>query len=178
MPSIKDLIELMGTSWPISLGLLLASASMLLADHLGLPYLASLPAWAPGAAFTVAVFSGATLTVSIIKSTISLICRPFDRRRRRKRQANHVAALADLSNDEGYILAWAVANRTQVISAPYFNATVKALITKGYLLMPPGSHSPVETPFLIPDHIWEAIKADLRDANLGDLVGARPFDRW
>lgn len=178
MPSLKDLMEFMGASWPIALGVLLASGGMLYADHLSLPYLASLPKWAPGAAFVAALFSGSVLIVAALKSIINMASEPFRKKRRLASQAEHIAGLNDLPDAERYILAWAIANSTQVIAAPYFNAHIKGLITRGYLITPPGSHSALETPLWIPDHIWQALKEALRGEDLSKFVGARPFDRW
>ncbi|OAV52473.1 hypothetical protein A6U98_27135 [Rhizobium sp. WYCCWR10014] len=178
MPSLKDLMEFMGASWPIALGVLLASSGILYADNVASSYLASLPKWAPGAAFVAALFSGSVLIVSALKSLINLARKPFMRKRRLAWQAEHVAGLEDLPDSERYILAWAIANSTQVVAAPYFNAHVKGLITRGYLLTTPGSHSINETPLLIPDHIWKALKEGLQGENLSALIGVRPFDRW
>lgn len=178
MPSLKDLMEFMGTSWPIALGLLLASVGLLCADYFAFPYVASLPTWAPGAAFITALLSGSVLIVSVIKMIIDLVSAPFAKRRRLAWQAQHAAGINDLSDPEKLILVWALANSTQVFAGPYFDGNIKALIARGYLSIPPGSHRTDETPLQIPNHIWSALKADLGDEDLSPLIGQRPFRRW
>jgi hypothetical protein len=175
---LKELTEFMGTSWPIALGVLLASNGLLLADHLGLEYVAALPTWALGAAFTGALLSGSALIVAIIRWILDAINRPIRKRRRIGRQAEHINALNDLPEEEGVILAWAIANGTQVVSVPYFNAHVKALMTKGYLILSPGSHHSNETPMLIPDHIWKVLAEESKGEDLSGLKRVKLFSRW
>lgn len=168
----------MSTSWQIALGLLLASLGILTADYFDLPYLTSLPSWLPGAAFIGAILSGSVLGVAIARTAIEMAAAPISLRRRLERQAKHVEGLGDISQPEQFLLAWAVANRTQVFSGDYFNEHVKALLARGYLSVPAGNHLTNKTPLRIPDYIWEALKNDLRDQDLSQLVGLRPFDSW
>jgi hypothetical protein len=178
MPSIKDLLEMMSTSWPVALGLLFASSGILLADYFALSYLASLPKWLPGAAFIVAICSASVLAVSVARAVLEMACVPFARRRRLKRQAEHIAGIEDISEPEKWLLAWAIANQTQVFSGDFFNEHVKALMARGYIRVPAGPHLTDKTPLHIPDHIWAALKERLRGEDLSKLFGARPFDRW
>jgi hypothetical protein len=178
MPSIKDLIELMSASWPVALGLLLASAGILTADYLHLPYLASLPAWLPGSAFVIGILSGSVLVVAIIRELIRWAKAPFIRRRRLRSQREHLKRLHDLSEAERWLLAWAVANRRQVFSGDYFNEHVTTLLARGYLRVSSGSHLSNNMPLHIPDHVWEAINKGFSSQDLSELVGLRPFDRW
>lgn len=178
MPSIKDFIDMMSTSWPVALGLLLASSGVVLADIYSVAYIEALPSWLPGGAFVLGICSGSVLLVTIFRSALELAAAPFKRKKRNAIRAKHVEGLNNISDPEQWILAWAFANRTQVISADYFNETIKALITKGYLVVPAGQHLPNKMPLRVPDHIWEAISSELQNEDLSHLVGVRPFDRW
>jgi hypothetical protein len=178
MPSIKDFLEMMSTSWQVALGLLFASSGLLVADQYSVSYLASLPTFLPGAAFIIALCSGSVLLVATVRGLVRLIKKPFQRRRLIAMQSRHAEAVHDLSDAEKWILAWALANRTQVISANFFDATIKALIARDYLIVPPGPHRSDETPLRIPDHVWAVLKRDLQNEDLSSLVGVNPFRRW
>ncbi|WP_157813649.1 hypothetical protein [Sinorhizobium meliloti] len=174
---MKDLLEAMTASWPVALAVFLAGAGILGGYHFDMRYLTALPAWLPGAAFIATLCSASVLTVAIIRSALQLITRPFRRRAREKWQAQHIAALDDLPEPEAFLLAWAVANKTKVFSAPYFNPHTKALVAKGFLSIPPGNHRTDEMPFAVPDYIWDVLKEQLQEADIGQLRGLRPFDR-
>lgn len=119
------------------------------------------------------------MIVALLQQTIGLAMRPIRRRRYKAAEAAHVESLNDLPQPEMWLLAWAVANQTQVFAGPYFNPYIKALIAKGLLQIPGGHHHTDETPLLIPDHIWKALKDDWKNQpQLQELVGLRPFDRW
>lgn len=179
MPSLKDIVEAMGASWPAALAIFIASVALLGADHLEMRYLQALPSWSLGAAFISAITSGSILIVALLQQTIGLAMRPIRRRRYKAAEAAHVESLNDLPQPEMWLLAWAVANQTQVFAGPYFNPYIKALIAKGLLQIPGGHHHTDETPLLIPDHIWKALKDDWKNQpQLQELVGLRPFDRW
>lgn len=179
MPSIKDFVEAMSTSWPAALAIFIAGASILISDYVGLKYLETLPNWMPGVAFLVTVLSGGILAVALLQSVATLAMRPIWQRRFKAAQRSQIADLENLPEPEALLLAWAVANRTQVFSGPYFNPHIKALIAKGLLTIPPGHHHSDEIPLQIPDHIWTAVKDDTKDEPLlQELVGLKPFDRW
>ena len=181
MPSFKDLLELLSASWPVALAVMLAGLAILggYEFELTAKYLSSLPDWTPGAAFVAVAIGGAILLAALARSVVDVAARPMRRRRSAQWRKAHIDGLVDLSDPEKGLLAWAYANRTKIFSAPYFNPVTKALTAKGYLLIPPGSHHTDETPFEIPDHIWEAVKDDLKDDDLTELVGFMPFkNRW
>lgn len=181
MPSIKDFVEAMGATWPAALAIFLAGIAVLASERFELHYLATLPSWVPAAAFIAVVLSGSVLAVAAVRAVIDLARGPIRRRRQARYYAEHVAMLDDLPAQEAMLLAWAVANSTQVISAPYFNPHIKALAAKGYLQILAGSHRPHETPFRIPSHIWKALKSEAeKDPEaLRPLIGQRPFQgRW
>lgn len=157
---------------------LIASTGLLSADYFQLSYVKSLPGWVLGVTFILLVLSGSVLTVSLIRWVIEAIEKPIRRKRRARWEAEHVAAINELPNDEGYILAWAVANQMQVFSAPYFNADIKALMAKGYLFNVPGSHAAHQVPFMIPEYIWRYLKQSCEGEDMSRFVGQRPFSRW
>ncbi|MCW8283929.1 hypothetical protein K7A42_23785 [Agrobacterium sp. InxBP2] len=177
MASFKDLLDLLSASWPVALALLLAGLAILCGYEFELTakYLRSLPEWTPGAAFVAVAIGGAILFAALAQAVVEVAARPVRQRRSAQWRKAHIDGLEDLSDPEKGILAWAYANRTKVFSAPYFHPVTKALTAKGYLQIPPGSHHSDETPFEIPDHIWEAVKDDLRDDDLTELVGLMPF---
>lgn len=76
-------------------------------------------------------------------------------------------------------MIWAYANGTQVISAPYFDPRVKALAAKAYLSVVPGNHHTDNTPFMIPDHIWNYMKSsNTSEEDLAAYREGSPFSRW
>lgn len=176
LPTLKDIVDAMEASWPAALAIFIASSAVLISGHLGLTYLETLPDWFPGAVFLAAVASGSILFVAIFQSAIGLAMRSIRVRRYKAAETAHLETVKELPPPEIALLAWAVANRTQVFTAPYFNPHVKALIAKGILTIPGGHHHTDETPLFIPDHIWKALKEDAKDSpHLQQLVGLKPF---
>ncbi|MDX0178616.1 hypothetical protein [Sinorhizobium meliloti] len=175
MPSIKDLLEAMTASWPVALAVFLAGASILGGYHFDIHYLTALPDWLPGVTFIATLCSASILTVTITRSILELVTRPFRRKAWEEWQAKHIAGLDELPEAEALLLAWAVANKTRVFSAPYFNPHTKALVAKGLLTIPGGSHHTDEMPFEVPDHIWGALKENLTKTDLRPLQGLHPF---
>ena len=178
MPSLKDIVDAMSASWPAALAIFVAAAAIMGADQFDVQYMDTLPSWSVGAAFLGSILSGSILVVALARAIGNLAMSPMRRRRLKAAQANHARKLEDLPEKECFILVWAVANNTQVISEPYFNNYIKALVAKGFLEIPPGNHHSDETPFYIPDHIWAVLKADIigRESDIKELVGYLPFD--
>lgn len=169
----------MNSSWPVALTALVAGSSILLGYHYDLQYLSALPSWVPGTAFLACALGGSVLVANIIRALLALVARPFRKRRAEQWKRDHIAEIKDLAEPEAYLLAWAVANRTRVFSAPFFNEHTKALTAKGYLMIPPGNHRSDQMPYEIPDYIWAALKEQLADQDLSGLVGQKLFrDSW
>jgi len=82
----------MSTSWPVALAILVASISILASDYFQLKYMATLPAWAGGAAFLAAVLSGSVLSVALVQQITGLAMRPIRKRRYEAAKAAHVEA--------------------------------------------------------------------------------------
>lgn len=179
MPSLKDILEAMNSSWPVALTALVAGFSILLGYHYELQYLSALPSWVPGTAFLAFALGGSILAVNIIRWVLAWITTLFRKRRAEQWKREHIAGIDDLPEAEAYLLVWAVANRTRVFTAPYFNPHTKALTAKGYLMIPPGNHRSDQMPYEIPDYIWGALKEQLAGQDLSGLVGQKLFqDSW
>ena len=179
LPTVKDLIDLLRAGWPVSLAVAFASVGVLTADHYQMSYLSLLPAWLPGAGFVGFIASASLLLVALVQGVGRMMAAPFARKRRLQNQERHVEGLNDISDPEKWLLAWAVANNTQVFAGDYFNEQVKALLARGYLSLAfGGAHYPSETPLRVPDHIWAVLKKELQSHEIKGLIGARPFSRW
>jgi len=159
LTSIKEFIEAMTASWPAALAAFIGSAGLLFSDHLGVRYLATLPAWALGVALVVAWFSAGILFVALVRWLLDLVGRPFRRRRKARAKAEHVEGLAGLPDEEKYILAWAGHRNTQVFLAEFNHELLEPLVAKGYVSIVPGHHSILAWPHRIPDHIWKEVRA-------------------
>lgn len=178
LPSLKDILEAVSVPWPVALTIMVASIAILIGDHFRLLYLSGLPQWIPGTAFLTLVLSFSILTTHVVRAVFDLISEPYRKKRTEKWRKEHIAGLDDLSDNEAYLLAWAVANRTRIFSGPYFNPHTQALKAKGYLIIPGGNHHTSQMPFEIPEYIWKALKEELSGQDLQELEGDRPFDRW
>lgn len=159
MPSIKDFIEAMQTTWPVALGIFLGSAAILGADALGVSYVSGLPQWVLGTAFIVSALSASILIVAVIRGLVDLIAGPFRRRRMRERQKRHIDDIEKLPRDEQYVLFWAASNNTQVFLAEFNNRLLLPLISKQYIIVHTGTHHIHEWPHHIPDYIWDYLRA-------------------
>ncbi|QYO78476.1 hypothetical protein [Devosia salina] len=178
MPSLKDLIEFMTASSPVLAAVLISSLAILLAYHFELAVLTSLPTFVPGAAFITSVLTGSILMVSTIRGIANLFMKPFRRRQLAAAEQRDVDMLEDLPEPEAILLGWAAANNTQVFSAPYFNPYMKALVAKGLVIIPGGHHHSDDMPFYIPNHIWKAIRVEVKSAPpelTSQLREHRPF---
>lgn len=179
MPSLKDFIEAMSASWPVALTILIGTAAIIIGDAAELPQLAMMPNWVAGTAFIVAAFAAAILVVSAVRGAISLAMAPVRDRRQKQWMAKHLGGVDKLPPEEMHVLAWAVACRTQIISAPYFDARTKALTAKAYLQVVPGQHHTDNTPFKIPGHIWDEISKEVIPEDIAERLRAHsPFSRW
>lgn len=179
MPSLKDLLEAMSASWPVALAALLASCGVLAGYHFELDYLRALPAWLPGVAFIAATLAASVLGITVVRFLIDAALNPGRKRRAEQWRQKHIEELDDLPEAELLLLAWALANKTRVFSAPYFNQHTKALSAKGFLIVPGGNHHTDETPFEIPNYVWDALKEKLKSQDIRQLVGLQPFqNQW
>jgi hypothetical protein len=174
MPSLKDFVEAMSTSWPVALAIFLGSSATLIGEAYGIEYLATLPNWLLGTAFLLAVFSGAVLAVSLLRSVLSQIARPFRIRRIRKWKAQHIEKLQRMPTQEIHVLAWVAAQNTQVFLAPLNDAALEPLIAKGYVEIVPGHHSVLDWPHRIPDHVWDFMINEVAGWPNKDQI-VRPF---
>lgn len=178
MPSIKDFVEAMSTSWPVALTIFIGSAAALVGEAVGIAYLAALPSWIFGTAFLFAVFSGAIVIVAALQAFSAWVGRPFRRRRAEQWKANHVEQLNHLPPEEAHVLVWAVANNTQVFLARVSHERLEPLVAKGYLQMLPGHHSILKWPYRIPDHIWEALRKDADELPERSKIPNPLVDAW
>lgn len=154
MPTLKDLVEALSASWPVALAALLGTGGILLGEALGLRYLRTLPEWALGATFVAMVFAAAVLAVSALRGVITGVSAMSGRRKRTLAVAAHVARLDDLPQAEKEVLAYLTLKGTQVFLAQHGHHRLEPLVAKGYVKMLGGTHSILQWPYKIPDHIW------------------------
>lgn len=157
MPSLKDFIEAMNASWPVALTIFAACCGLLISDTFQLRYLAGLPSWVLSATFVIAVFSGSVIIVRALQGIISLITAPLRARRFDSAVKAHLKRLEEMPPEEGAILAWAVANKKQVFVAGINEPRLAPLVAKGFLERLAGTHSMLEWPYRIPDHVWDEL---------------------
>jgi hypothetical protein len=157
MPSLKDFVDAMNASWPVALTIFMACAGILISDYAEFRYIAGLPPWVPSAAFIAAIFSGSVVIVRLLQATISAIEAPFRRRKWQATLQSHLAKLDELPQNEAAVLVWAIASRNQVIVANFNEPRLLPLVAKGYLDRLGGTHSILEWPFRIPDHVWDEL---------------------
>lgn len=177
MPSVKDLIELIRSAWPVSVGLLLASALLLWADSQKFQYTLDLPRWVFGTAFLLAIVSASAAVISLLEGLISWVRLLRLEAAYRALRDRQIKELRHLPHDERYLLCWAYANGKRIFTGNYLNGTTRNLITLGYLNVPEGTFATHRTTLIIPDHVWDALHDMLRDQRLNDLVGIEnPFE--
>ncbi len=171
MPSIKDFIDAMNASWPVALAVLLACVALLLGDYADLKYLHGLPPWAMGAVFVMGVFAGSVVIVRIVQLVVAAILKPFKREKRRRAIQAHLAKLDEINAGEAYILVWAAQQNRQAFVARFDDARLTPLVAKGFVERMGGSHSILEWPYRIPDHIWAEIKRQLDEDPQREIAG-------
>lgn len=177
MPSLKEFIDAMDTSWPVALTIFFAASALLYADHSGIRYVQGLPTWFVGAVFVAAVLSGSVVASAAVRKLFALAMRPFVTRRRRIAQVKHVEGLSGLPNNEIAILIWAAAQNTQVFLAPLNHKFLEPLVAKGYVVILPGMHTVHEWPHSIPDHIWQDLRSNPEALKKHENMGY-PFRYW
>jgi hypothetical protein len=158
VPTLKDFTDAMSASWPVALAICIGASAVLVGEHFQIRYLTTLPEWLLGTAFLVTVFSGAVVVVALAQWAINLMARPFRRLRAERWKSRHLEELQALPPQEGYILAWAAQQNTQVFLAPYNDQLIEPLIAKSFVEIIPGTHSILDWPHRIPDHIWAAMR--------------------
>lgn len=159
--NIKDFIEAMNASWPVALAVLLGAFGLLASESYGYDYLADLPKWGRGVIFSVGVFSGAVVAVRVLQWIGYVVTLPRRRWLRKKRISRDLQLLAELPNQEQFILYWAAQNNLQVFHCQLHNPATEALVAKGLVIMIGGSHSMLEWPYSIVDHVWQEVRRDL-----------------
>lgn len=150
---------------------------MLVGESYQLRYLTVMPEWLLGAAFLVAVFSGAIVVVAILRFLISIPTSVLAKRRFAKWKQKHALGLHGLPPEELYILAWAAQCGTQVFLAPFNHERLEPLIAKRYVEIIGGQHSIVHWPYRIPDHIWERARQEVANLPPEQAQLENPF-RW
>lgn len=176
MPSVRDIIDALNSSWPVVLAVFVASIALLICDAYEVEYLKGLPASTTSIAFVVAITSSALLVARVAQALIAGLRRIGSARVRSERQLEHARKLWELPDGEKYLLCWAVANRQQVFLANFTEPRLQPLVAKGYLHRLPGSHSMLEWPFKIPEHIWAELMRDWQ-ANPYQINHPYPFER-
>lgn len=158
MPSLKDIIDAMNSSWPVALAICLSCLGVLGAYSYYPEYIGGLPSSTKSVVFLGAIFSGSIVLVRIVQVILGMIAFPYRFWRRKRAQAQHVRQLWDLPNDERWVLAWAVASNKQVILANFTDARLAPLVSKDFLYRLPGNHSILDWPHKVPDHIWKELQ--------------------
>lgn len=175
MPNLKDFLEAMSASWPVALAILMGSSAVLVGERVELSYLTTLPDFIFGIAFLLAAFSASVLAVTFIRSVVAQFDALRVHQRRKQQIEKHVSGLADLPNPERDVLTYVAACRTQVFLAPQAHVRLEPLVAKGYVQILPGTHSILEWPHKVPDHIWAELIRLVEPADPTSL--SNPFSR-
>lgn len=176
MPSVRDIIDALNSSWPVAVAALVASVALLICDFYGVEYMKGLPSSTVSVAFVVAVASSAMLVARAAQALIAGIRSIGSARARSEQFSEHARKLWELPDGERYLLCWAIANKQQVFLASFTEARLQPLVAKGYVHRLPGSHSLLEWPYRIPEHIWGELMRDWQ-ANPYQINHPNPFER-
>lgn len=176
MPSVRDILDALNSSWPVALAAFVASVALLVCDAYEVEYLKGLPASTTSTAFVIAITSAALLVARAAKALVDGIGKRGSARQRALQLADHAAKAWELPDEEKHILAWAVANKQQVLLASFIEPRLQPLVAKGYLQRLSGSHSVLEWPYRIPDHVWLELLQDWQ-ANPYTIDKPNPFQR-
>lgn len=176
MPSLKDLLHAMSASWPVALAILLGALGTLVGYSLKLPFLAGLPSWVFGTAYIVCVCSAAILVVTCMRGFVSGAGRWMSRGNMKKAVQEHADGILSLPIEELHVLVWAAVNNRQVFLAPFNHERLEPLVAKSYLDKLSGTHSVLDWPYRIPDHVWKSLRAQVAEMPSRSEV-ADPFAR-
>jgi hypothetical protein len=81
------------------------------------------------------------------------------RRKRRRQQAEILAHLDTLSEEERNYVAHFVANNERSTVGNYLNGTLTMLVSKGLFQMVPNPiFTPARVPYIIPDFVWKELQ--------------------
>lgn len=176
-PNLKEFMEAMSAKWPVALTILFGSGSLIVADQSAVKYVQSLPDWFLSIAFVAALFSSSILLVALIEALISLVIAPFQKRRLAAWRAKQVEKLNELPPEELYVLLWAARAGRQIFLAQLNEPRLEPLIAKGFVVAVRGSHSILDWPYKIPEHIWNAVRKEIVGQPPGGTLES-PFSRW
>jgi hypothetical protein len=158
IPSLKEFIDAMSISWPIALAISIGSGIILVSnEYIHISYVQRLPEWFFTALFIIFIFSLSILIVSIIQTTFRGINILHKNRKHWANLAKHVSQISELPDEEMQILMWAAKHKRKSFVESLHHPQLEPLIAKGFIRVVPGQHSIIDWPYIIPDHIWDAI---------------------
>jgi hypothetical protein len=176
MPSLKDFMEAMQSSWPVALAITIAASALIAADSNELEYVAALPGWFLGAAFVVGVCSAAVLCVAMLRGVFRATRQVYWWIRSIGSRKRIAAQLQKLPHDEIHVLVWAKTHGKQVFTASFLEEKLVPLTKKGLVIRHGGQHSIVQWPYSIPNNVWDAI--DLAFTKEDPRSVPSPFGYW
>ncbi|KAB2656277.1 hypothetical protein F9K94_17410 [Brucella tritici] len=179
MPTIKDLLDAFAASWRVALVALVASTALLAADWYKLEYVADTSRWVINGAFIVGIVSGAILISYMVAQLAKVIAYPFKVYAERKSKKDvesklkaHAEGIHSLPRDQKYILAYFYTTKQRAFPAMFNHPRLVALIQLGYVARAGGTHSAIDWPHYIPQHIWD----ELEENSEGYTIGERELE--
>lgn len=158
--SLKDILDALGSAWPVALTALLGSAAVLVSAHFDVSYATMLPGWVLATFFVTATFSAGLCATKILQAGIAGIS--YSRRfyRIRQHRARQLAWLRNLPERDHELMSYLFTEKMQAFPYLHGESRFVPLVVKGLVVIQPGQHYVDSWPHLIPDHVWEAMEAE------------------
>ena len=180
VPSLKEFVDAMGTTWPVAAAISLGSAIILAAEGAGVSYVADLPGYLTTAIFFVAVFAGAVCAVAILQTLLQAIEKWKHARQVAAIEARRIKKLINLPPNEHEIMSWLFSSNTQAFAAELADRRLVPLMQKGLIVQhQDGALSVLDWPHAVPDDVWDVMEENPELFTI-DLRGRRnPLrDAW
>lgn len=155
MPSLKDFVEALGTTWPVALAALLGSTAVLTANAYDIAYAAGLADWILTMLFVVAVFAAGVCISKLIQTAIHGLTWVAKWRRTAKYRGRQIKWLNNLPHTEHILMSHLFTANRQAFAYTYGESRFVGLVQKGLVVVRDGQYSLLDWPHIIPDHIWE-----------------------
>ncbi|MNR13979.1 hypothetical protein D3C85_1304240 [compost metagenome] len=124
------------------------------------------------------VCSAAILIVTCLRGLVSRGSRWLSRGNMKKAVQEHADGIHSLPIEELHVLVWAAVNNRQVFLAPFNHERLEPLVAKSYLDKLSGTHSVLDWPYRVPDHIWKALLAQSAQLPSPDQVANPLATYW
>ncbi len=160
MPTLKDFVAALQAGWFPALASTVGCSIIVAGDYYDLPYLGSTPDWVVSIAVVVGVFSISVLIANIAYLPVVVwvaIKRRIEAKKFRKVVTTEVE---NASQEEKRVLAYLVTAGRKAFQAEINNPMLAPLVSKGFLIKLPGTHSMLAWPYIVQDDVWKHLVAN------------------